>query len=480
MALNDQTQTSIAFKKLISRDYRDTSLQWYEETPGGGFNVHSSDIWADEIPQAPPVATTPVVKCYIPGSAGSLKLTLDPAVSNNRGWEAKELGQRLRGWIPPKYGQFYTVRLYEDDGTGTARGNQIFTTDAMDWFFDCETGYLAVQDEHSYKVPFWIEGYLYVGRKGGGTASGTSISYAVTQINHGFSFGDILSRRTGAYEKALGDTLTNAEVYGIVSQVISLDQFIITVWGQISGLPGVVDDEVYFLAGDIPGGYHNYPAFVDKPVLLGLSDGSAIFINMRGIVHGPDAQSGYSGYSGISGFSGWSGYSGISGFSGWSGSQGASGFSGYAGPSGISGYSGWSGQQGQMGLSGYSGFSGISGFSGDQGFSGYSGASGWSGSQGISGYSGHSGIDGASGISGYSGRDGVSGQSGFSGWSGWSGVSGYSGQDGATGISGYSGWSGQPGNDGISGHSGFSGMSGYSGISVESKGWRRVFMLMGV
>ena len=55
MALTEQTKTSIAFKKMVNRDHRNTSNQWYEETPGGGFNVHADLVWADAVPYPPPI-----------------------------------------------------------------------------------------------------------------------------------------------------------------------------------------------------------------------------------------------------------------------------------------------------------------------------------------------------------------------------------------------------------------------------------------
>lgn len=165
MALTDSTKTSIGFKKVIGKDHRISTKQWYEEPDGGGVNVVASSVWADPIPSTPPLATTAVVKVYKDGADGALKLTYDNAVTLNRGWYAAGPGgTRLRGWIPSKFGQGYTVKLYQDNGSGTGKGSQIYTTDPMNWFFDYETGYLSIQDAHTYRTPFWIEAYHYVGQ----------------------------------------------------------------------------------------------------------------------------------------------------------------------------------------------------------------------------------------------------------------------------------------------------------------------------
>lgn len=167
MALTEASKTSIAFKKLVSVDHREDGNAFYEETAGGGVNVHADDVLLDTIPGTPPASTTSVVKVYTDAGDGALKLVEDTSVAGQRGWAAADgaspTDDRLRKWIPPKFGQGYTVKLYQDDGTGTAKGSQIFTTDAMDWFFDYETGFLSVQDSHSKTTPFWIEAYRYVG-----------------------------------------------------------------------------------------------------------------------------------------------------------------------------------------------------------------------------------------------------------------------------------------------------------------------------
>jgi hypothetical protein len=152
MALNETTKNSIAFKKSIAKDHRNTDNEWYEETDGGGFNLHSDDVWAQAVPSTPPGSTTTAVKVYTDSADGAIQLTEDVTVPNERGWYADDSG-RLRGFVPPKYGQLYTVKLYEDNGSGTSKGNEIFTTDVSDWFFDYETGYLSIQDNHSFQTP---------------------------------------------------------------------------------------------------------------------------------------------------------------------------------------------------------------------------------------------------------------------------------------------------------------------------------------
>jgi len=173
VSLSEYTKLSIAFKKLIARDYSTIDKAWYEEEPGGGFNVHALEVWAEAVPGTPPAATTAIVKVYTDAADGAIKLTEDVTVSGSRGWFAED-GTRIGDFISAKYGQSYTPRIYQDNGSGTAKGAQILTTNESDWFFDEVSGYLAFQDSTSgFLKPIWIEAYRYVGEKVSDRLSGT-------------------------------------------------------------------------------------------------------------------------------------------------------------------------------------------------------------------------------------------------------------------------------------------------------------------
>lgn len=178
MSLSEFTKLSIAFKKLIARDYSTTDKAWYEEEPGGGFNVHAEEVWAEEVPVTPPAATTSVIKVYTDVADGAIELTEDTTVSGSRGWFAED-GSRIGDIVSAKYGQSYTPRIFQDNGSGTGKGSQILTTNAADWFFDEVSGYLAFQDSTSgFLKPIWLEAYRYIGEKvfdqlGGGVTDRT-------------------------------------------------------------------------------------------------------------------------------------------------------------------------------------------------------------------------------------------------------------------------------------------------------------------
>ena len=192
----------------------------------------------------------------------------------------------------------------------------------------------------------------YSGYSGVSGFSGESTTYIdVNQVSHGFVIGDVVRFDGTNYVKAQADTPENAEVVGIVSQVIDSDNFKLLTEGEIDGLSGLLPGYTYFLDLFTPGAYSttdpNAYGAVSKPLMDALSTTKAYFHNWRGIIVenglGDSGYSGYSGRSGFSGTSGTSGFSGTSGTSGYSGFTGVSGYSGYSGYSGTSGYSGYSG-----------------------------------------------------------------------------------------------------------------------------------------
>ncbi len=58
----------------------------------------------------------------------------------------------------------------------------------------------------------------------------------VTQASHGFAVGDVLYMNGSTYTKALNTAASTAEIVGVVSEVVDLNTFIITLAGEISGL----------------------------------------------------------------------------------------------------------------------------------------------------------------------------------------------------------------------------------------------------
>lgn len=121
---------------------------------------------------------------------------------------------------------------------------------------------------------------------GGLGANGTALSDSIMQVNHGFSIGDAVRFDGTEWAWSQADIDAHSEVYGLVSNVIDLDNFTITTSGYVVGLSGLIPGITYFLSAQIPGGLTSTEPLADgqvsKPLLLATSATSGLYVDMRG------------------------------------------------------------------------------------------------------------------------------------------------------------------------------------------------------
>jgi hypothetical protein len=163
------------------------------------------------------------------------------------------------------------------------------------------SGFSGTSGYSGYSGTSGVSGYSgYSGFSG----SSSNQTILVNQPSHGLSLGEIIRFNGTDYLPALADTPENAEVVGIVYQVIDSNNFVYLTEGEIIGLSGLVPGAVYYLDLYTPGTYSTTDVSqlgaVSKPVLVAVSNTEAFFHNWRGII----VENSYSGYSGYSGFSG--------------------------------------------------------------------------------------------------------------------------------------------------------------------------------
>jgi len=133
---------------------------------------------------------------------------------------------------------------------------------------------------------------------GGGGGGGSNSSISVSQVAHGFTLGTLVRHGGSAgvqrYVRSQANNATNAEVIGIVSDVISADSFVITTQGVVIGLSGLVPGSSYFLSDVTPGAFiQTQPSSIgsiSKPVMIAISSSQALFTNWRGIANNVLAQ----------------------------------------------------------------------------------------------------------------------------------------------------------------------------------------------
>ena len=166
-------------KMLLNRRVTSEGKRYFEEFGDSTLNVHATEIWSTTIDEDPAIAVVDsVVQEY-----NLLELSEDITVANQASWYAYGINsqtleiERLKDWVSDKYGSEYGVKLYD------AEDNQIFPTDAAEWFFDYQTGILTFSgDIGSFATPFKISGYRYIGTKGVGSGEGGVVD-GVVSIN---------------------------------------------------------------------------------------------------------------------------------------------------------------------------------------------------------------------------------------------------------------------------------------------------------
>src|SRR6056297_513029 len=183
---------NLSFKKLVNRQYTTPNKAWYEEQSGIGFKLKGIDVWVDPIPEEPSSADPSVVQEF-----NTLTLTEDTTVNFQRTWYCKDGDTKIGDFIPPLYGSGYEVALFDNND------NQIYPTDASDWFFDYTTGILTFGESVSgFTTPFKIKVYRYIGR----TADDVASTYGEEEISGNKTFTDDVSVE-GEFNTSGGQTI---------------------------------------------------------------------------------------------------------------------------------------------------------------------------------------------------------------------------------------------------------------------------------
>src|SRR4030042_3609629 len=172
--ISDTLKIDKAWKFVQGIGLSSPGKEFYEEdSTDSGFTLHGNDIYVNDIPSIPPVASDAIIEVV-----EDFILINDISVSNNLSWYASTDGSTLeqmratrqKDWIPPRFGQGYTIVLKDNNG------EQIFTTDSINWVFDYKTGILICESDPdtNYALPLKISGYRYIGERltsVGGSAS---------------------------------------------------------------------------------------------------------------------------------------------------------------------------------------------------------------------------------------------------------------------------------------------------------------------
>ena len=158
-------------------------------------------------------------------------------------------------------------------------------------------------------VEYWYETGVadvdLVMKGSGGSGSGERIEKTVTQTTHGFSIGEVVTYSGGSYIKAIADGTQGGEVIGFVSQVNTVDEFVVVYAGNVEGASisglGLSASTTYYLSTSVAGGLQSTKptifGHISKPILVTFDTSSALIYQYRGFV----ISSGSTGGGGTSG-----------------------------------------------------------------------------------------------------------------------------------------------------------------------------------
>lgn len=165
MAIGNTVRIDRAWKLALDKALTSAAKEYFEEEHPSGRIVHAGDVWRDSIPSDPAQAVGAGAAQFY----DQLVLEEDVTVSRKRAWIARSGGNRLADWISPRFGQGYTIQLFDQ------KGSQIFTTDPCNWVFDYKSGILFLENSHATATGFKITGYRYIGQKGVGGGAAQNI-----------------------------------------------------------------------------------------------------------------------------------------------------------------------------------------------------------------------------------------------------------------------------------------------------------------
>ena len=183
MTIADNIKLDFLWKKVIygvtqtafSGNTSGTTKQGPNESLPSNAIVYNSQIWSlsDNIPISPPSTNTDIVDVRI--GATALQCVADPSVTGSRTWivvsnpsNSINDTNRLKDWITPTINSAYLVKVYAGTPSSANLLNSMLTN--YEYVFDYSSGVIYFPNNVPNNVlsnGIYIEGYRYIGPKGG-------------------------------------------------------------------------------------------------------------------------------------------------------------------------------------------------------------------------------------------------------------------------------------------------------------------------
>lgn len=191
--LTSAEKTNIAFKMVfgvqgLSNTDDTAGLSWYEEQYAWRPFLLNDDLYVESVPWTDTKAEADTAVSNNPGVIEKIDIKLTEVTgTNGRGWAAFQTyndpdSGLLGDWLIPQiFGTGYALQLFQDDGTGTAPGTEITTTEGA-WVPSYKLGFIILGTGHTvadegWTGPLWVRVYRYIGAVGvsGGTLPGLTL-----------------------------------------------------------------------------------------------------------------------------------------------------------------------------------------------------------------------------------------------------------------------------------------------------------------
>jgi len=115
------------------------------------------------------------------------------------------------------------------------------------------------------------------------------IEKEITQSSHGFISGDVVAYSGGTYQKAIASVVYDYDVFGIVTNIVNVNTFIITYSGHIESIGswGLGSDNTYYLSDTVAGSLTAVEPItigsVSKPMIVTTSSSEGLIVQYRGV-----------------------------------------------------------------------------------------------------------------------------------------------------------------------------------------------------
>lgn len=233
-----------AFKQTLDKASGSADKEYYEEQYYARHIDHINEIWSSSIPSNPADAVAQGIAEYI-----QTTLTEDPTVIGQKSWLVCSAygnpATKYTDFIPPRFGQGYEFRLFQDNGAG-GMGDEILTTQSPDgtashgWYFDYQSGVVTLTcPPTAWQTPLYCKVYRYkgtYGQAGGGGGTGENLTIQLVAGEGLSSYEAITIGEDGKVWKLVaGTTLERTKGIGLVTQTCNAgDEVPVIIKGKVA------------------------------------------------------------------------------------------------------------------------------------------------------------------------------------------------------------------------------------------------------